>query len=144
MGLVGAPARSLNGFLGRRSPRRPRSRRPVWREPEHEGRGHWRDDDAMIRSLFAKPIRRNLSPQDAKGMIAAFEIITGKTLTEERIADIRANYAAFQARKADEREAGRGPRRNATTDLAPPPPSTVLLRSADDVIAACEAMKAPI
>lgn len=74
-------------------------------------------------------------------MIATFEIITGKTLTEERIADIRANYAAFQARKADEREAGRGHRRNATIDLVPPPPSAVL-QSADDVIAACQAMKA--
>jgi hypothetical protein len=74
-------------------------------------------------------------------MIAAFAI-TGKTLPEERIADIRANYAAFQACQLDEREAGRKHRRNATIDLVPPPPSAVLLQSADDVIAACEAMKA--
>lgn len=68
-------------------------------------------------------------------MIAPFAM-----LPEERIADIRANYAAFRARK-DEREAVREQRRCATIDFVPPQSSTVL-QSADDVITACEAMKA--
>ena len=57
-------------------------------------------DEAMKRPLFEKPLRRYLFPENADGVIAAFEALTGKALTEERIADIRANYAAFSAGKA--------------------------------------------
>ena len=71
------------------------------------------------RPLFAKPIRRAPPPQHAWGMIAPFAM-----LLEERIADIRANYAAFRARK-HEREAVREQRRCATMDCAPQS-STVL------------------
>jgi hypothetical protein len=91
--------------------------------------------------LFAKPIRRDLSPQDAEGAIAAFEAITGKALTQERIADIRANYAAFQARKANEQQTQPDRSGEHITEHMPPPTSTVL-QDADTVIAACEAMKA--
>ena len=67
---------------------------PPGLNPSMKGRGYWRDDDAMKRPLFAKPIRRAPPPQHAWGMTAPFAM-----LPEEPIADIRANYAAFRARK---------------------------------------------
>jgi hypothetical protein len=70
-------------------------------------------------------------------MIAGFKTIAGRTLTEERIADIRAEYAAFRVRKADEQQTQLAP----SVEHMPPPPTTVL-QDADAVIAACEAMKA--
>ena len=77
---------------------------------------------------------RRAPPPARLGMGAPFAM-----LPEESIADI-VELCGVWARK-DEREAVREQRRYATIDFVPPESSTVL-QSADDVITACEAMKA--
>jgi hypothetical protein len=49
------------------------------------------------------PVRRHMAPPTADGVVAMYEAMTGRAMTQEQKVAMRTKYAAVEARKARDR-----------------------------------------